>query len=306
MDTLTSMAVFIEVVEKKSFAAAATSFSMSTTMVANHVRALEARVGARLLERTTRRHWLTDAGAAYLERCREVLASAEAADRVVDELHDAPRGILRVTAPVSYGAHRLAPVVAAYMQRHPEVQVELHLHDRVVDLADEGFDAAIRSGPVEHSAAELVARPLLPSRLLVAAAPAYLRRHGTPGKPEDLAKHNCLGFMAWSKPYEWRFSRNGATVRVKVGGSFVSNNGQALLAAALEGAGIIAQADVLLDEAVANGSLVRLLPQWELPERAIHLLRRPNARPSAKLRSFIDFVAARLGPQAQATSRTER
>jgi DNA-binding transcriptional LysR family regulator len=295
MDTLTSMAVFVEVVERGSFAAAASSFSLSTTMVANHVRALEARLGVRLLERTTRRHRLTDVGAAYLERCRDVLASAEAAERVVEELHAVPRGTLRVTSPVSYGAHRLVPVIAAYMKRYPEVQVELHLIDRVVDLAEEGFDVAIRSGDLGHSAADLVAQPLLPSRMYLVAAPAYLRRRGKPKKPEDLTLHDCLGFTAWKKPYEWRFTRKGETIHVKIGGSFVSNNGQALLSAALQGAGVIAQADVLLDEPIRNGSLTRLLPQWELPERAIHILRRANARPGAKLRTFIDFVSAHLG-----------
>jgi len=293
MDRLTSMEVFVRVAETGSFAAAAEAFGLSATMVANHVRALEARLGARLIERTTRRHHLTEIGAAYLERCRDVLAGAEAADRVADALRAVPQGTLRVTAPVSWGAHRLVPAIGAYMALYPAVRVELSLNDRVVDLAEEGFDVGIRSGRVGDE--DLVARPLAPSRMHAVASPAYLAGRGTPAQPQDLAGHDLLAFAAWGPDHAWRFTRGTETAAVPVRGRMVCNNGQALLAAALAGMGVVVQADVLLDPAIADGRLVPLLPDWELPQRAIHLVRRREPRPSAKLRSFVDFLVERLG-----------
>lgn len=293
MDRLTSMEVFVRVAEAGSFAAAAKACALSTTMVANHVRALESRLGARLIDRTTRRHRLTDIGAAYLERCREALQSVQSADRVAEELRAVPRGTLRMTAPMSYGVHRLMPVVADYMRRHPEVRIELSLNDRVVDLMEEGFELGVRSGDIDHPG--LAARPLRPSRMYAVASRSYIRRQGKPRHPRDMLRHNCLGFMAWGRDHAWRFTRAGETVHVPVRGSFECNSGQALLNAALCGIGVVVQADVLLDEAIAAGRLVRLLPDWELPQRAIHIVRIQDARPSAKLRSFIDFVVGRLG-----------
>lgn len=293
MDRLTSMAVFVRVVEKGSFAAVAEEFSLSTTMVANHVRALEAQLGARLLDRTTRRHSLTEIGSVYVERCRDVLNSVQAADYVAEALRAVPRGKLRMTAPVTYGVHKLVPLIGEYMALYPEVQVELVLNDRVVDMVEEGFEVALRSGVVDG--ANLVARPLRPSRMLAVASPAYLQRHGTPRHPAELAGHNCLGFMSWGKDYAWRFTQGEQLEKVAVRGSFVSNNGQALLTAALNGIGVVVQADVLLDAAIASGELVQLLPDWTLPARPVHLVRTRDSRPTAKLRTFVDFLVERLG-----------
>ncbi|WP_254063342.1 LysR family transcriptional regulator [Rhodanobacter sp. L36] len=287
------MAVFVRVVEKGSFTAAADDFGLSTTMVANHVRSLETQLGARLLERTTRRQHLTEIGAAYLERCRDVLGSVQAADQVAEALRATPQGTLRVTASVTWGAHRLMPVISAYMAVHPQVKVELSLNDRVVDMQEEGFDVAVRSGTISDQ--QLIARPLRPPRMLAVASPAYLSAHAKPRKPDDLRRHNCLGFAPWGTDHVWRFSRSGQKVSVPVRGSLVCNNGQALLSAALGGVGVVVQVDVLLEPAIASGQLVRLLPGWELPARALHILRRRETRPTAKLRSFVDFVVERLG-----------
>jgi DNA-binding transcriptional LysR family regulator len=300
MDRLTSIEIFVRVAEAGSFAAVAEEVRLSTTMVANHVRMLEMRLGARLIERTTRRHHLTEIGAAYLERCRDLLASAEAADRVAESLRAVPQGTLRVTAPVSWGVHRLVPAIGAYMEQHPAVRVELSLNDRVVDLAEEGFDVGIRSGRVGDEG--LVARPLAPSRLHAAASPAYLARRGTPLHPAELAGHELIAFAAWGPDHAWRFRRGAETAAVPVRGRLICNSGQALLTAALAGMGVVVQADVLLDAAIAEGRLVRLLPSWDLPVRAIHLVRRHEPRPSAKLRSFVDFLVGELGEHAAAAA----
>lgn len=293
MDQLISMAVFVRVAEKGSFTAAAGEFDISTTMVANHVRALEVRLGARLLERTTRRQHLTEIGAAYLERCRDVLGSVQAADEVAEALRAIPQGTLRVTASVSWGAHRLMPVIGLYMASYPQVKVELSLNDRVIDMQEEGFDVAVRSGVITDQ--QLIARSLRPSHMFAVASPAYLAGQAKPRRPEDLARHNCLGFTPWGHEHAWRFSRGDQKVSVPVRGSLICNNGQALLTAALQGIGVVVQADVLLEPAIASGQLVRLLPGWDLPIRALHVLRRSETRPTAKLRSFVDFVVERLG-----------
>ncbi|WP_148714664.1 LysR family transcriptional regulator [Chitinolyticbacter meiyuanensis] len=293
MDQLTSMAVFVCVAERGSFAAAGMALQLSGTMVANHVAALERRLGATLIHRTTRRHALTVVGTAYLERCRDVLASVAAADRVADQLTAEPSGLLRVTAPVTYGVHRLTPLVTAYQQRYPAVTVELHLNDRLVDLEEEGYDLAIRSGEPPKDC-PLIARLLQTSQMRIAASPDYLVRHGVPDHPQALAAHQLLGFAAWGDAPQLRFSRDGETVCLPFKPALTINNGQALLVAALAGHGIVVQADVLLDEPIAAGLLQPLLPDWSLPQRPIYAMRKPDRAPGARVRSFVDFLLAEL------------
>ncbi|MBI3284817.1 MAG: LysR family transcriptional regulator [Burkholderiales bacterium] len=292
-DKLRSMQVFVVAATTESFAAAAQLLDISAVMVGKHVRALEQQLGASLLERTTRKQTLTEIGASYLERCRDVLASVEAADHVAESLRAMPQGCLRVTAPVAYGTRRLMPVINDYAALYPQIKIDLLLNDRVIDMAKETVDVAIRSGTM--NAPDLIARPLQRSRMLAAASPAYLAKHGTPHHPSELAHHNCLAFAAWGANHAWRFQQADITVPVPVQGSFVSNHGDALLSAALASLGVVVQNDALLEPHIRSGVLVALLTEWELPSRAIHILRRAEARPSAKVRSFVDFVLARLG-----------
>lgn len=292
-DKLRSMQVFVVAATAESFAAAGQMLDLSAVMVGKHVRALEEQLGARLIERTTRKQALTDIGNSYLERCREALASVEAADRVAESLREAPQGTLHISAPVAYGVYCLTPLLSAYAAAFPAVHINLVLNDRVVDMAEEGIDVALRSGAITDN--ELVARTLRPTEVWAAASPAYLERRGVPVHAADLAQHDCLAFAAWGSKPQWCFNRGGETVAVPVKGTFVSNNGQALLAAAVGGMGVAVQADYLLNPAIAAGQLIRLLPDWQLPQRAMHIVRRAERQPTAKLRSFIDFVLARLG-----------
>ncbi|WP_232834524.1 LysR substrate-binding domain-containing protein [Rhodoferax ferrireducens] len=287
------MQVFVVAASADSFAAAGQQLELSAVMVGKHVRALEMQLGARLIERSTRKQALTDIGASYLERCREALASVEAADQVAESLRAAPQGSLRISAPVAYGVHCLTPVLSAYAATYPQVQIDLVLNDRVVDMAEEGIDIALRAGTLADTA--LVARPLRATEVWAAGSPGYLQQRGVPAHPADLAQHNCLAFAAWGSQPRWRFSRGGDNFTAPVRGSFTSNNGQALLGAAIGGVGVVVQADYVLRAAVASGQLTRLLPDWQLPERAMHIVRRAERRPSAKVRSFIDFVLAQLG-----------
>jgi DNA-binding transcriptional LysR family regulator len=290
-DKLRSMQVFAAAATAGSFAAAAQELEISAVMVGKHVQSLERQLGACLIERSTRRQALTEIGAAYLERCRDVLASVDAADRVAENLRAEPQGSLRISAPATYGEQRLAPIIGAYAGLYPQVTIDLVLSNRVVDMVEESIDVAIRSGPIADTG--LIARPLRPGRVLAAASPEYLKRHGTPKHPSALATHNCLVFAGASST--WRFLRDGEEVLVQARGTLVSNTGASLVAAAIAGMGIAVQADLLMEPALESGRLKRLLPKWELPSRPLHILRRPESRPSAKVRSFVDFVLERLG-----------
>ena len=259
------------------------------------MRALEDRLGARLLNRTTRRQSLTELGRAFHERCKLVLAEADAADALAADLRAVPRGRLRVNAPINFGTYRLVPMLVRYLRQHPEVTVDLTLTDRVVDLVEEGYEAVIRISPLADST--LIARSLAPYRLVACAAPSYLAAHGTPTIPAELARHECLGFAYWARPPadEWQFTGADGIHTVRVGSRLAINNGQALRAAALEGFGIILLSHELLEDDLAAGRLVRVLPGYEPPSRPMHILFAPDRRPTPKLRSFIDFVVAAFG-----------
>ncbi|CAB3725116.1 LysR family transcriptional regulator [Paraburkholderia rhynchosiae] len=296
MDRLTSMAVFVKTADSGSFAAAALAFGISSQMAGKHVSMLEERVGARLLNRTTRRQSLTEIGRIFYERCKALLADAQAAESVAQELSAAPRGRLRITAPVTFGACCLAPMIARYLQAHPEVRVELTLADRFIDLIDEAYEAAIRLGALSDST--LIARPLMPYRLVACASPAYLAERGEPLTPQALTAHECLAFVFTSMPAatEWRFTDDAQREHVvPVSGRFEANDVKALLAAALNGAGIILAPEVAVRDELAAGRLVRLLNGYEAPPRPMHLVF-PASRVTPKLRAFIDQVVAEFGP----------
>lgn len=295
MDKIDSMRAFVRVAELGSFAAAAKALDISPTMAAKHVQEIESRLGARLLHRTTRRQSLTEVGRIYLERSKGLLADFDAAEASATELLAEPRGLLRVTAPVVLGTHGLAPLLGEFMALCPQVSVELALHDRVVDLVDEGFDVALRSGPLPDSG--FVARPLAPLRMLLCASPAYLRQHGTPRTPADLAKHECLGFAHWVHKDRWRLVGPAGEERAAVKGRLQINNGEALRQAALAGAGILMQSDMLLADDLAAKRLLRVLPKHAPPAREAHLLYLPDRHPRPKLQRFVDFVLERLGPK---------
>lgn len=295
MDRVTSMGVFVKTVDLGSLTAAATALGLSPQMVGKHVGFLEARLGAPLLRRTTRRQSLTAIGQAFYERCRIILYDIETAEALVHDMSATPRGRLRVSAPVNFGACRLAPLVTRYLAAYPDVEVEVNLTDRYVDVVDEGYDAVIRLGPIKDTA--LAARELQAHRQVACAAPAYLAARGTPVSPDDLVGHDCLGYVNWSGlPYaEWRFSKAGHVHAVQVRSRFQVNDGRVLLAAALEGRGIVLQPDAILREALDAGRLVPVLAEYTAPSRPMVLLfsaRRPQPK---TLRSFIDCVVDAFG-----------
>ena len=292
MDRFVGMAVFAKVVDSASFAAAARHFDMSPAMVSKHIRTLEERLGVRLLNRTTRRVSATEVGQNYYERCLRILTELEDAERAAGDLQAAPRGMLRMTTSVSFGAKRLAPAIADYLVAYPDVSIDLNLHDHYVDLVEERIDLAIRLGQLSDSS--LIAKKLYSVETLLCASPGYVEANGAPQTPHDLLQHNCL-LYTYASPRLWTFiDRNGKEELIRISGRLSANNGDALLALALKGAGLVLGPDYLLEDDIKAGRLVRLLPDYttnEIPVYAVY----PHSRfLSAKTRTFIDFLASRF------------
>jgi len=294
MDRLGSMTAFVRTVEAGSFAAAASTLGVSPQMVAKHVAYLETRIGTRLLNRTTRRQSLTEIGQVYYDRCKLVLADADWADSLADEAKGTPRGLLRISAPVTFGTHRLMTMVASYVRRHPEVEVHVVLDDHFVDLIEDGFEAVFRIGPLAET--NLKALELAPFRLVACASPAYLHEHGAPMTPPDLEGQECIGYVSWPEPAvrNWRFVRDGRIHDIGVRSRLKVNNAAAMLQAALAGFGIVFIAEDLAHASLASGQLVRVLPDYESPSRPLHLLFHPDRRQTPKLKSFIGDVIAQF------------
>jgi len=293
MDKLLSMEVFVMAVEKGSFTAVADIFEISPPMVGKHIRALEAQLGVRLLSRTTRRQSLTEIGQQYYERCKFILAEVNAAEAGTEFMRATPRGNLRINAPVTFGSIKLAPALADYLVEYPEVSLELTLNDRVVDLVEEGFDAAIRIG--EPADTSLIARRLAPYQMMICASPEYIERAGIPESPANLASHQCLGFSHWNKRDGWRLQRSETSDSALPKIRFLSNNGQALRTAALAGFGIIMQPKVLLSEDVKAGRLVEVLKDFWPTPLPMHLVYQRDRQAVPKLTTFVKFILARFG-----------
>ncbi|MGJ7916142.1 LysR family transcriptional regulator [Massilia sp. LXY-6] len=296
MDRLLSMTVFAKAVELGSFSAAGEAMHMSSQLVGKHVQTLEHHLGVRLLNRTTRRHHLTEVGASYYERVKVILAEVESAEGLAAETRAVPRGRLRVNAPVTFGVHALAPRLPEYLTANPEVTLDLSLSNGYVDAIEEGFDVVFRIGELADSS--LIARELAPYQLLLCAAPAYLERHPALRTLADLSKHECLGFSHTELRTHWTLDGPEGRVTIPVSGRFMANHGEAMLAIAKAAMGIMLQPLELVRAALESGSLVRVLPEYSAPVRPMHILYAPDRRLTPKLRSFIDFAVGTFGREA--------
>ncbi|WP_139861530.1 LysR family transcriptional regulator [Bradyrhizobium ivorense] len=293
MDRLTSMAVFIKVADLGSFVAAAKDLRLSPTMIGKHIRFLEERIGSQLINRSTRRQGLTELGRHYLEHCRHLLEEAEAGDVLAEHALKAPRGRLRITTSVAFGSYSLAPAVVRFMKKYPEISVDIVLSDRMIDLLEDGIDAAIRVGKLGDST--MMSRSLSAYQGLVCAAPSYLAERGTPACPQDLAHHDCLRYAGWAEGQRWTFFGPDGEVEVEVSSRLSINTAFGIRYAALAGAGIVLMRDELLVDDVAAGRLVPLLPEYRTASRERHIVWLKNRRMTPKLRAFIDFVAEVYG-----------
>ena len=290
------MAVFVRVVDAGSFTAAAHGQGTTTSSVSKRVAQLEDRLGVRLLDRTTRKVALTEAGGAFYERCVRILADVEDAELAVTTLGGRPRGTLRVSAPVTFGEVHVAPRMALFLARYPDLRVDLSLSDRYVSLVEEGFDVAVRIGQLADSS--LVARKLCGAGVVVCASPAYLAEHGTPNLPAELLQHNCLRYTLVSPQQEWRFHGTNGEFSVPVRGNFDSNHGGAMREAVLRGLGIARLPDFIVADALAQGTLRSLLDGYRAPDLGVFAVHPAGKHPPPKVTALIDFLAAELhGPR---------
>ena len=294
---LDDLRAFVGVVEAGGFTRAAARLGLAKSIVSRRVARLEASLGARLLARTTRNVSATEAGAAFHARCVCVLAELDEAREEVAGREGGVVGTLRIAAPLSFGIAHLAPALARFAAAHPRLSLDVAYGERLVDLVAERFDAAIRIGALVDSS--LVARRLAPVRTLAVASPAYLERRGAPDTPEDLAAHDCLTYSAAVNGAEtWRFrASDGRHITVRPHGRFRADNGEALVAAALEGLGVTVLPTFLAGAALRSGALLPLLPAFPMPELGLHVVRPPGGPAPARLRALIDFLAERFGPE---------
>lgn len=296
MDVVYGMKVLVAVIDAGSFAAAADALDTSTAAVSRQVAALEKHLGARLLNRTTRRVSLTEAGLGFAERGRSILADLADAETLAG-LHSAePSGLLRVSAPLSLGITHLSRLLPAFRRRYPKLKLDLDLSDRVVDLVNERIDVALRI--TREPAGTLVARKLAPVSLVVCASPAYLKRHGTPRTPADLAKHQALSFSYLWSGDDWSFEdAQGRVTTVRVNADVHATNGDVLRELAVAGEGILMQPSFIVGKDLASGALVPLLPQWKPPGFNLYAVYLSRQNLPLKVRAFVDYLVEAIGTQ---------
>ncbi len=293
MDKFRAVALFLRVVELGSLTAAANSMGVSLTAVVRSLANLESHLNARLLNRTTRRIALTEEGRDYYERCQKIMADMEDAEASLSLKDRRPSGMIRITAPVLFGRLHVAPVTSEFLSEHNSMRAELLLVDRVVDLLEEGMDVAIRIGALADSS--LMSIHLGETRRAVCASPAYLDRFGLPQTPSDLANHRCIGFTGLSpSPDWWSFNQGGKIKRVAVSPILLTNQVDSARDACIGGMGLGIFLDYQIKEALAQGSLVRVLPAYERPPAPITLLYSSARLLSPRVRFFLDWAAPRI------------
>ncbi len=294
MDKTTEMAVFATVADLGSFSAAARRLGISPSAVSKHVTRLEDRLGARLIQRTTRKLSLTEEGHAFHHRCRRILTDIEDAEAAISELHASPRGTLHINGSVAFTKHQVVPLLPEFMARYPELNVELELTDRSIDLVQEAVDVAIRL--TEPTDLSLIVRRLATNRRLIVAAPGYLERHGVPTTPDALSNHNCLRVSTRSKFNDWEFTDASGTRTIHVKGRFEVNDGDSLHHAVRAGIGIARLATYLIAPDIQAGRLTPILTDYVHEQASIYVVYPHRRHLSPKVRAFVDFLVEKFTP----------
>ena len=288
MDRIEAMQTFVTVADLQGFAPAARKLGLSPPAVTRLIASLEERLGTRLLQRTTRKVALTDAGARYLERARRILADIEEAELAAESERTRPTGRLVVSAPVGFGRLHVSPVMSVYLKRYPEVTGELRLEDRMVNLVEDGVDVAVRIGQLPDSS--LVARQVGEMRRIVVAAPAYLKARGEPKTPEAVSAHQIIQFGGSALTAEWRFAKDGEERRVAIAPRFTSNVADAAIQYAMEGGGLTRVLAYQAADAIRRGRLKIVLERFEQPALPVQIVYPTSRLLSAKVRAFVDLV----------------
>lgn len=292
MNQLEDMQIFVSTVGAQSFTAAADRLGLSKQFISRRIMALEERLGARLLIRTTRKLSVTDIGRSYYERVLKIIDEVNEAEQLVSSANASPRGTLRISAPVSFGTLHLGPAIARFMMQCPDIVIELDLSDRFVDVVGEGYDMAIRIGHLADSS--LVARHIAPAQLVACASPAYLKAHGKPATPLELRSHECL-IYGHGRHVEWAFVEKGKALRIPVTGRMRANNGELACAAAIEGLGIALLPTLIVGEALRAGKLVTILDAYAPPPLNIYAVYPQHRQSSLAIKAFADFLRSTFG-----------
>ena len=288
------MTAFVRAVETGGFSAAARKLGLTPSALSKLVTRLEDRLGARLLQRTTRRLQLTAEGEAFYARARPILSAIHEAEAEVAEAGASPRGLLRLHCGSAFGMHQLASAIPRFQELHPEVEMDITVADEKVDSMEDGFDLAIRIGPLDESS--MVARRICNLERVICAAPAYLERRGTPHTPDDLQQHNCLWITSLPALRRWPFDTDDGIRVVQIGGNTVANNAETVLQLAVAGVGITRLTDVIVGEAIRRGELVPILTDWHHAEPVPLFATYPSGRNlSPKVRAMVDFLVAEFG-----------
>ncbi|MGR6872144.1 LysR family transcriptional regulator [Pseudomonas sp. HK3] len=292
MDQLHLMTVFVAVAELQGFAPASRQLHMSPPAVTRAIAALEAKVGVKLLARTTRFVKTTEAGQRYLEDAKRILQDVERANEAVQGIHSEPKGLLRVTAPVLFGQQNVLPVVVKYLNDYPQTTVDCVFVDRVVNLLEEGFDVGVRIGHLPDST--MNARHVGQVSLQLVASPEYIKRNGLPDTPQDLKAHTLIASSFGDMTYDWHFHQDKQETSVRIMPTLLVNTNQAAINAANESLGISRVLSYQVGEELKSGRLKSVLTQFQLPPLPVHIVHREGPNASTKIRSFIDILAARL------------
>ncbi len=293
MDKLSSLRAFVKVVESGSFAEAGRQLRLSRSAISKYIGELEQSLGVQLIVRTTRHASPTETGQRYFERAVSILAELVAADQAVSQSQAAPRGLLRVNAPMSFGTMRLGPVVADFMAQYPELQLQIVLSDDLLDPVQDGFDVTLRIAELESSS--LVARRIMPVERVICAAPAYLTRHGAPESPEDLRRHTSLTYGFLLTGNQWKLTGADGDHWIQPAWTLCVNNAEVLRDVAIRGQGIALIPRFIAAEALASGELTAILPDYAAPSLALYAIYPPTRHLSVKVRLFIDFLVERFG-----------
>ena len=303
MESLNDIAVFVQVVDEGSFTKAAERLQLSRSVISKYVTRLEERLSVRLLNRTTRRLSLTEAGRVFYDHSRRGLQDIEDAQLEISRLQEKPRGVLRINSPMSFGIMHIAPLLPEFQRQYPEISVDMNLDDRKVDVIEEGFDVSIRISEMPDSS--LVARRIAPCKHAIVAAPAYLERHGTPRTPGDLRDHNVISFRYQASATDWHFlAPDNKPASVAVTGSVQMNNSLALREAVLGGVGIMRAPTFVVGDDIQQKRLVRLLPAYQPLEISIFLVYPQRRHLSPKVRAFVDFMASEISEPPYWDART--
>jgi len=298
------LAIFAKVVETRSFAGAAAELKLSKATVSKAVSRIEARLGARLMNRTSRRLALTDTGRQLAGRAAQILADGEAAEDAALAQATVPRGVVRLAAPMSFGLLHVAPLLPEFLATFSEVSIDLHLSDAMIDLIGEGFDAAIRIAVLPDSS--LVARRFCEMPRYLVGSPTYLNKHGRPKHPLHLAQHRCIGYSYTMTTEIWRFTKDGKSASVRPSGPLRVNNGDAMMPALIAGTGLGVLPEFILRDALAASRLEILLPDWSLPSGGVYWVTPPGGPRPKRVEVFADFLAEKFAPRSKRASRAAR